>query len=127
MSSPMDDVPVSGGMNTASGNSSSNSTGKKRDSQILGYINISIGGERVGSLAIETNPYNFKTNEVHTALVDLFSLNLTPEQLKQGVESLIQYGVEFNCQLASKVAEKPKPKVDFSSMFAGATKREIKS
>lgn len=127
MSSPMDDVPVSGGMNTASGNSSSNSTGKKRDSQILGYINISIGGMRVGSISVETNPYNFSTNKVHKALVDLFSYDLSPEELKAEVADLIsQHGIEFNCQLAG-VEKQVEPVVDYAAKFAGRSKRTIKS
>lgn len=125
MSSPMDDVPVTGGMNTASSNNSNNN--KKRDSQTLGYINISLGGMRVGSVQIETNPYGFTTNPAHRALVDLFSYDLNAEELKAEVLELInQLGVEFNCQLVG-VERQVVPAVDYAAKFANRTKRTLKS
>lgn len=126
MSNPYDDVPVSGGMNTAS-SSTGNTRNTKRDSQTVGYVNVSIGGMRVGSISVETNPYNFSTNKVHKALVDLFSYDLSPEELKAEVADLIsQHGIEFNCQLAG-VEKQVEPVVDYAAKFAGRSKRTIKS
>lgn len=123
--SPMDDVPTTGGMNTSSSNTGS--TSKKRDSQTLGYVNISIGGMRVGSVQIETNPYGFSSNPVHKSLVELFSYDLTPEELKAEVSELIQsLGIEFNCQLAGS-EKNIQPTVDYASKFANRSKRNLKS
>lgn len=120
----MDDVPTSGGMNTSSNNGNNNS--KKRDSQTLGYINISLGSCRIGSIQVETNPYGFSTNPVHRALVDLFSYDLSSDELKSEVTELInQFGIEFNCQLAG-TEKKVEPSVDYSAKFAGRSKRTIK-
>lgn len=125
MSSPMDDVPVSGGMNTAS--SSTGNTNKKRDTKTVGYINLTLGGHRVGSIQVETNPFSFTTNPVHAALVELFSYDLSPEELKAEVADLIsQHGIEFNCQLAG-VEKQVEPVVDYAAKFAGRSKRTIKS
>ena len=125
MSNPMDDVPATGGMNTASSNSST-TRNTKRDSKTVGYINLTLGGHRVGSIQIETNPYGFQTNPVHSALVDLFSFDLTSEELKTEVQELIdQMGIEFSCQLAG-VERQITPAVDFSAKFANRTKRTIK-
>lgn len=124
MSSPMDDVPVSGGMNTAS--SSTGNTNKKRDTKTVGYINLTLGGHRVGSIQVETNPFSFTTNPVHAALVELFSYDLSPEELKAEVADLINtLGVDFTCQLAG-VEKQVTPAVDYSSKFSNRTKRTIK-
>lgn len=124
MSNPMDDVPTSGGMNTSSNNGNNNS--KKRDSQTLGYINISLGGYRIGSIQVETNPYNFSTNPAHKSLVDLFSYELPSDELKSEVLELInQFGLEFNCQLAG-TEKNVQPSVDYATKFAGRSKRTIK-
>lgn len=123
--SPMDDVPTTGGMNTSSSNTGS--TSKKRDSQTLGYINISIGGMRVGSVQVETNPYGFSSNPVHKALTELFSYDLSSDELKAEVLELIQQlGIEFSCQLAG-VDKQVTPAVDYSSKFANRSKRNLKS
>lgn len=125
MSSPMDDVPVSGGMNTASGNTTGN-TRKTRDSQTVGYINVSVGGMRVGSIQVETNPYGFSSNPVHKSLVELFSYDLSADELKTEVLELIQQlGIEFSCQLAG-VEKQVTPVVDYSSKFSNRAKRTIK-
>ncbi len=125
MSSPMDDVPVTGGMNTSSNNSNNNS--KKRDSQTLGYINVSLGGMRIGSIQIETNPYGFATNPIHKSLIELFSYDLSSEELKAEVSELIeQLGIEFNCQLAGS-EKNVTAAVDYSTKFAGRSKRTLKS
>ena len=124
MSSPMDDVPVSGGMNTAS--SSTGNTNKKRDTKTVGYINLTLGGHRVGSIQVETNPFSFTTNPVHAALVELFSYDLSHEELKAEVADLINtLGVDFTCQLAG-VEKQVTPAVDYSSKFSNRTKRTIK-
>ena len=125
MSNPYDDVPVTGGMNTASGNTAGN-TSKKRDSQTVGYINVSLGGYRIGSIQIESVPFNFTTNPAHRALVELFSYDLSSEELKAEVLELIQQlGIEFSCQLAG-VERQVTPAVDYSSKFANRAKRVIK-
>ena len=126
MSSPMDDVPVTGGMNTASGNTGSNTRNGKRESTTVGYINLTLGGSRIGSIQIETNPYGFSSNPAHKALVELFSFDLSSEELKIEVLELIKtLGVDFSCQLAG--AEKVvTPVVDYAAKFAGRSKRTIK-
>ena len=122
MSNPFDDVPVTGGMNTSSGN-----TSKKRDSQTLGYINLTLGGMRVGSIQVETNPYGFATNPIHKSLVELFSYDLSSEELKTEVSELInQLGIDFTCQLAGS-EKNVEPAVNYASKFAGRSKRTIKS
>lgn len=127
MSNPFDDVPATGGMNTASSNSNTGNTTKKRDTKVVGYINLSLGGHRVGSVQVETNPFGFATNPVHAALVELFSYDLTSDELKAEVQELIQQlGIEFSCQLAG-VERQVTPAVDYSSKFAGRSKRNIKS
>ena len=124
MSSPFDDVPATGGMNTAS--SSTGNTNKKRDTKTVGYINLTLGGHRVGSIQVETNPFSFTTNPVHAALVELFSYDLSPEELKAEVADLINtLGVDFTCQLAG-VEKQVTPAVDYSSKFSNRTKRTIK-
>lgn len=124
MSNPFDDIPASGGMNNTSSNNNSNT--RKRESTTVGYINLTLGGYRVGSIQIETNPYNFASNPVHKALVELFSFDLTSEELKAEVSELIEtLGIEFTCQLAG-VEKSITPVVDFSSKFANRTKRTIK-
>lgn len=124
MSSPMDDIPATGGMNTAS--SSTGNTNKKRDTKTVGYINLTLGGHRVGSIQVETNPFSFTTNPVHAALVELFSYDLSPEELKAEVADLINtLGVDFTCQLAG-VEKQVTPAVDYSSKFSNRTKRTIK-
>lgn len=121
MSSPMDDIPVQGGMSTT-GN-----TTKKRDTKVVGYINLSLGGHRVGSVQVETNPFGFATNPVHAALVELFSYDLTSDELKSEVQELInQLGIEFTCQLAG-LNKEVTPAVDYAAKFAGRSKRNIKS
>ena len=123
--SPMDDIPTTGGMNTSSSNTGS--TSKKRESTTLGYVNISIGGMRIGSVQIETNPYGFSSNPVHKSLVELFSYDLTPDELKSEVSELIEtLGIEFNCQLAGS-EKNIQPTVDYASKFSGRSKRTIKS
>lgn len=123
---PLDDVPVTGGMNTSgNGNTSSNNT-RKRDSKTVGYINVTIGDYRVGSVQIETNPYGFATNPVHKSLVELFSYDLTSEELKAEVKELIDtLGIEFTCQLAGN-EKNVESAVDYSAKFAGRAKRTIK-
>ncbi|MFW9600924.1 MAG: hypothetical protein ACMV1B_01220 [Prevotella sp.] len=124
MSSPMDDIPTTGGMNTSSSNTGS--TSKKRESTTLGYVNISIGGMRVGSVQVESNPYGFSSNPIHKSLVELFSYDLTPDELKAEVSELIEtLGIEFNCQLAGS-EKQVTPAVDYSSKFSNRTKRTIK-
>ena len=123
--SPMDDIPTTGGMNTSSSNTGS--TSKKRESTTLGYVNISIGGMRIGSVQIETNPYGFSSNPVHKSLVELFSYDLTPDELKSEVSELIStLGIDFNCQLSGN-EKQVTPAVDYSSKFANRAKRTIKS
>ena len=124
MSSPMDDIPATGGMNTAS--SSTGNTTKKRDTKTVGYINLTLGGHRVGSILVETNPFSFATNPVHAALVELFSYDLNSDELKVEVTELINtLGVDFTCQLAG-VEKQVTPAVDYSSKFSNRTKRTIK-
>lgn len=122
---PFDNVPTTGGMNTASSNTSNTgNNSKKSNSKKLGYINFSVAGQRVGTMAIETEPFGFSSNEVHAALVELFSLDLTPEQLREGIEELITLGVTFDAQLASKPKEQQKPAINFAAKF-GANKRTL--
>ena len=118
---PFDDVPVTGGMNTT-GNGNNAPRGKKTDSKKLGYVNVTVGGHRIGTITIETEPFGFQTNPMHETLLQLFSLDITSEQLNEGLQEILSFGVEFDPQFASKPKAQHKPTIDFAAKFGAKTR-----